>query len=183
MKFKHIYLTGFMGAGKSKIGPLLAENLGLVFYDSDHLIEEKAQKKILEIFEDEGEGYFRDLESQTISCLAAMENPAVIALGGGALIRKANMSLIQQTGISVYISSSPEAIYSRISHSSKRPLLKVPSGTEKEHFLLSRIRELLSEREGLYKQADIILDRDQLPLEEIVRKLTTQIKSKKGKPD
>lgn len=174
---KHIYLTGFMGAGKSKIGPILAENLGCSFFDSDHLIEKESGKRIFDIFEKEGEAAFRNMESNMIRRLANKSDPAVISLGGGALKRQQNLELIRQTGIRVYIKSSPESIVERVKHSTKRPLLRIEDGPDYEQRLLERIHALLGQRKALYEQAEIILDRDALELGTIVEELTRQIKT------
>lgn len=172
---RHIYLTGFMGAGKSKIGPLLARELGIFFMDSDKLIEEKSGKTIFDIFTEDGELYFRDLESGIIEELAMEEEPVIIALGGGALNRPQNCTVIEETGWTIYIKSSPEAIYNRVRYSNKRPLLKIEPGPDQEERLLFRIRELLEQREPVYETADFILDRDVLELEEIVTTLKSQV--------
>lgn len=179
MNRKHVYLTGFMGAGKSKIGPLLSRALSLLFYDTDHIIEETSGKKIIDIFEQDGEERFRDLESAIIGELAAMETPAVIALGGGALIRRENRKIILESGWSVYISSSPEAVFERVRHSGKRPLLKIEPGPDRDRRLLEHIRHLLADRDVFYRKADIIVERDGLSLERIVETLTQQVNALK----
>ena len=157
-----------MGAGKSRIGRELAVRTGRPFYDSDKQIEEKAGRTIKEIFEQRGETWFRRLEKETLAELAALNTPAIIALGGGAILSEENRRLLAENGLLVYIKSSPEAIFERVRHSKKRPLLAVPNGADYERALLERIRRLLDEREPLYRQADMIVDRDTMELPQIV---------------
>jgi len=164
----HVFLTGFMGAGKSRIGKTLAEQFGYTFYDSDELIEQKAGKEIRTIFEEDGETQFRSLESKVIKKLCLLKEPAVISLGGGAVQNEYNFNLIQKYGISVYIASSPEAILNRVKHTSKRPLLNVSKGKNYEARLLRRITDLLNQRIPTYEKSDIIIERDGMELEEIV---------------
>jgi shikimate kinase len=172
---KHIFLTGFMGAGKSRIGKLLAIRFACSFYDSDRLIEDTAGTTIKEIFETRGEASFRALETEAISKLCSLKKRAVIALGGGANINPVNSDLISQNGITVYIKSAPQAIFERVRHSDKRPLLQVEKGDNFDRRLLERIEILLNERNPVYEQADIVFERDGFELEEIVDKLYHQI--------
>lgn len=172
---KHIFLTGFMGAGKSKIGSLLAEEISHPFVDSDKMIEQETGKTVRQIFEEDGEESFRKMESAVIRSLADCESPSVIALGGGALTNKKNFDLVTKNGILVYIKSSPEAIYERIKDSKKRPLLNVPEGEKFKENMLFKIRGLLNKRAAVYEQADIIIERDFLSLEQIVKTLIKNI--------
>jgi shikimate kinase len=177
IKKKHIYLTGFMGAGKSKIGPLLAQRLGIPFYDCDDMIADNEGMAIKDIFEQRGESSFRDLETKMVMTLGKNDRSALIALGGGALNKTINLDFIGKTGLTVYLKSSPEAIFDRVKHSKKRPLLNVPPGPEREKLILTRIRELLKIREPVYEQADIVFQRDSLTLEEIIDQLWIRIHS------
>jgi len=172
---RHIFLTGFMGAGKSKIGRLLAEKLSYPFYDSDKLIEQDAGKSVKEIFDQDGENFFRGLESHEVKNLCAQKDPSVIALGGGALNNPENFKLVQMHGISVYIKSSPVSIYERVKHSKKRPLLNIEEGENFEDLLLEKIKQLLEKREKIYQKADIVFNRDGLELENIVDVLNKKI--------
>ncbi|MEJ2052512.1 MAG: shikimate kinase [Calditrichaceae bacterium] len=167
-KKRHIFLTGFMGAGKSRIGKTLAEQFGYPFYDSDDLIELAAGKKIREIFEQDGERVFRSIESAEIKKLCRINDPAVISLGGGAVQSEENFKLVQKHGVSVYLASSPEAIMNRVKNSNKRPLLDVGEGEDFEQRLLEKIKELLDLRIPVYERSDIAVERDGLELEEIV---------------
>ena len=165
---KHLYLSGFMGAGKSRIGRELAAKTGRPFYDSDKWIEEREGKTVKEIFEQEGEPYFRKKEKEALRKLAALDHPAIIALGGGVILDEENRSVLKESGITVYIKSSPQAIFERVRHSNKRPLLAVDEQDDFDRALLERIRTLLTGREHLYRQADVIIDRDVMELPQIV---------------
>jgi len=175
---KHIYLTGFMGAGKSRIGRTLAAEWNWLFYDTDALIEQKTGKVILDIFEDEGEPAFREYEKEVILQLAAEKFPSIISLGGGALMQPDNDKLIRQTGLLIYIKSAPEYIFKRVSHTNKRPLLKVEKNADFDTKLLQKIKDLLLEREPVYAQANIVYERDGLEPEEIVPQLNLLIRKK-----
>ncbi|MGD9900285.1 MAG: shikimate kinase [Calditrichaceae bacterium] len=171
----HLFLTGFMGAGKSKIGPLLADQFGCPFYDADSLIEDEAGMVISDIFREFGEPYFRSIESDIISRLVHFKKRSVIALGGGALMKKNSFDLISDNGILIYIKSSPEEIYKRVKDSGKRPLLSVSDDRDQKESMLNRIRSLLTERAPIYEKADIIIDRDPLTLEEIVAEIFNKV--------
>ena len=175
---KHIYLTGFMGAGKSRIGRTLAAEWDWPFYDTDALIEQKTGKVILDIFEDEGEPAFRNYEKEMILHLATEKFPSIISLGGGALMQPDNDELIRQTGLLIYIKSAPEYIFKRVHHTDKRPLLKVKRDQNFDTELMKEIRNLLAEREPVYALADIIYMRDGLEPEEIVPQLNILIRKK-----
>ncbi len=151
---KNIYLLGFMGSGKTRVGQALAKNLDRDFIDTDQLVEQKAGKTISQIFEQQGEEEFRRLEHLCIK-EASRGKGAVIALGGGAPCRAENRKLIRQ-GISVYISVAPDVILERVNRTNKRPLLAGLSDAEKRE----KIEALLGQRERFYRQADVIVKID-----------------------
>ncbi|MCR5626366.1 MAG: shikimate kinase [Lachnospiraceae bacterium] len=143
-----IVLEGFMGSGKSTYGKALARKLGWSFIDTDALIEDREGRAIPKIFEEDGEDYFRRLETDTIGELSGNEkSDAVISVGGGLPVREKNRDLMKKCGTVVYLKGSEELLYSRlISESESRPMLH---GGE----LRDRIRSLLNEREELYLDA------------------------------
>lgn len=164
MKTNIIYLAGFMGAGKSTVGPILANTIGWDFYDLDKLIEKKENRKIRDIFEQSGEAYFRNVESKTLKDLSECSN-AIIALGGGAIINKDNFNLMKRTGKIVYLKASPEHIYERLKHKRDRPILLNASGegvTKQE--LMQKINKLFDERKRYYENADITVETDNIPV-------------------
>ncbi|MGB8491247.1 MAG: shikimate kinase [Bacteroidales bacterium] len=152
--FDKIFLIGFMGSGKSTTAKKLASKLGWTFIDLDQKIEEKAGKRITQIFSGEGEDWFRRLESETLREAISAEH-AVISTGGGTPCYSVNMDLMVSSGLTVYLKMTPEQLRNRLSHStSTRPLLK----GMKEDELLGFIERKLDEREKWYLKARIIAD-------------------------
>lgn len=167
----NIFLIGFMGSGKSSVGRRLASQLKVDFLDSDRIIEKEEGKKISLIFEEEGEEYFRTLETDFLRRLETKK--AVISLGGGTPCSEENMKWMKQKGKSVYITLSPKALSNRLVNSKNpRPLLKEYQGNPEA--LLAFIESKLKERESYYLQADVHLDGmsvDAQKLEQLVRLL------------
>lgn len=167
MKNKHVFLNGFMGAGKSKIGPILAQKMKINFYDLDKIIEQYCNLSIFDIFESEGEESFRKKEQAILFQLIREHKSSVIALGGGALINDFNLRQVQKTGTVIYIKSNPKAILDRVKHTSKRPLLNISRDENFEANMLKRIEELLNERKHIYESADVIIERDGLEPDQV----------------
>jgi shikimate kinase len=138
-------LVGMPGSGKSTVGRQLARRLGLPFFDSDALIEQRLGCSIREYFAREGEAAFRDVEQQVIADLAAGPD-AVVATGGGAVLREANRQKLREAGRVIYLRSSPEELHRRVRHDTQRPLLQVADP-------LGRLRSLHAERDPLYREA------------------------------
>ena len=149
---KNIFLVGFMGAGKTAVGKVLAGKTGYEYRDADKLAETEAGMTVTEIFAARGEEGFRELESGILAALAEGERQ-VISTGGGAVTRPANMDAMRKGGVIVYLKASPETIYERVKHSKTRPLLQVENPFE-------RIKELLSARARLYELADVSVTTD-----------------------
>ncbi len=148
-----IFLTGFMGTGKTRIGRVLATRMQRMFLDTDRLVEESAGKTISEIFAAEGEDHFRQLEYDFVS-EAAGRADAVIALGGGAIADERNWEVVRRAGIVVALEASVDTILKRVSRRNDRPLLAGLSRQEKR----ARIAELLAARAPFYNRADIRLN-------------------------
>jgi shikimate kinase len=138
-----IFLVGPMGAGKTTIGRQLAQSLGMEFRDSDQEIQNRTGVDIPTIFEYEGEDGFRQREEQVIDDLTQVENQ-VLATGGGAVIRPLNRQHLSARGIVFYLACSAEQQYERTYRDRNRPLLQTDQPLE-------RLRELLAEREPLYR--------------------------------
>ncbi len=175
MKEKRIYLTGFMTSGKSTIGPILANVLGLEFFDLDKVIEEREGCSIVEIFEGKGESYFRNIELSTLKKLTELES-VVISLGGGTLTDRSNFNLLNSTGLIVYLKVSPDNLYKRLKNKTDRPLFRdlVLEGKKEEDFLI-RIKEMLEKRKEFYEKADLIIDTDLQPIGRTVDKIAKKI--------
>jgi shikimate kinase len=145
----NVFLVGPMGAGKTTIGRLLAEELGKQFHDSDQVIEERAGANISWIFDVEGEPGFRVRESAAIEDLCALDN-IVLATGGGAVLAEANRQHLRKRGFVVYLKATIAQQVERTKRDQKRPLLK---GADDPKAKLTSLMEL---RDPLYREvADI----------------------------
>ena len=143
----NIFLIGMMGAGKSTVGKLLAQKLGYNFIDTDPLIEQCAGKSIPEIFTDDGEDTFRDLEQQVLSQVSA-HTRLVVATGGGIVMRSLNWSHLHD-GIVVWIDVPVDVLHDRLKTASeKRPLLHTADP-------LQTLNDIYNQRRDRYAQADI----------------------------
>ena len=155
---KNIVLVGFMGTGKTVTAKALAKRLGLRYVSIDDLIEKKENKKISDIFAENGEEYFRKIESEAIREAAAIEG-VVIDAGGGAVIKEENVKNLKKTGVIICLTATPDVILQRTKNQAHRPLLNVPDPK-------SKIEELLAKRLPYYKKADFIIDTsDMAPVE------------------
>lgn len=137
---KNIVLTGFMASGKTTVGREIAKKLNMIFYDTDKIIEEQEGKTVSEIFEENGEKYFRELENKVAIALKNAEN-TVIATGGGFVINPQNIELMRQNGVIINLKTNPEIITDRIeSGRETRPLMQTNSIDEViERFNLRKI--------------------------------------------
>ena len=149
---KPVFLTGFMGVGKTKIGGILASRLGRKFLDTDNLIEAREGKSISRIFSEDGEVYFRELEYETIKEVCK-GNKLVVALGGGAVVESRNLDLVCQVGVLVRIQATVDTILSRIERRDDRPLL---SGLDRRA-KREKICDLLMDRAPFYERAQLTI--------------------------
>lgn len=148
-----IYLIGFMGAGKTTLGKYAARHLGLSFMDLDVQIETRAGKTIPEIFDALGETGFREAEQAALHASGDLEGDWLIATGGGTPCFFDNMAWMNAQGVTVYLSMGPARLADRLKHAkAERPLLKTIQGELKEW-----IAGKLAEREGYYRQAQVIV--------------------------
>jgi shikimate kinase len=134
------------GSGKSTVGRHVARHLGLPFFDSDHVIEQRIGCSIRAYFESQGEAAFRDVEAQVIADLVRPAQEAVIATGGGAVLRDANRDALHAHSTVFYLRSTPEDLARRLRHDTHRPLLQGGSDP------LKRLRTLYHERDPLYRR-------------------------------
>ncbi len=155
-----IFLTGFMGSGKSTVGPILANTIGYMFIDLDSLIEQKEQRKISEIFATNGEQKFRTLERNTLKEILD-RTTTIISLGGGTVTNNETLDLVKHHGVLVYLKSDVEHIFQRLRTKSDRPMIRDDEGKLLDgNDLMKKIRSLLDNREQYYNQADIIITTD-----------------------
>jgi shikimate kinase len=177
MKGDVIYLAGFMGAGKSTIGPILANTLGWDFYDLDKVIEKNEGIKVREIFETKGEHYFRKVERELLQKISAEHN-VVISLGGGTMADEENLRILKKTGTIFYLKASQEAIYKRLKYKRDRPSLHINGDfPESGEQLMELIIKLLNEREKFYLLSDHIILTDNIPVGKTVDKIARIISS------
>jgi len=158
-----IFLTGFMGTGKTAVGKLLAQNFGLEFIDLDEVIVLDQGKSINDIFAKQGEDFFRDVETKCLKEVVSKDN-IVLSTGGGVVIKKENRDLLKSQGKVINLNAGAEEIYKRLKHDNTRPLLAVKNP-------LVKIKEILAEREDFYKEADVVINTDGKSYEEIVKKI------------
>ena len=168
-----IYLIGFMGAGKTTVGKLLAKKLAMPFVDLDNVIEKKADLAIPLIFERFGENYFRQLETDYLKRIARLSGN-IIATGGGIVLSAENRTIMKNSGVTVYLKWQTEILYQRIKNSTHRPLLNGINESQP----VKHIEKIFTERQPYYEQADIIIDGNEgiIP-EEIVELLIQKLPS------
>lgn len=164
---KNIFLVGFMGAGKTTVGRILARKLGYRYCDADKVIETKAGKTVSDIFSAFGEEYFRDLESETLYSLAG-KTKQVIATGGGAVVREENREAMKKGGVTIYLKAPMSVIWERVRHSKTRPLLNVDDPFD-------AAEELLRKRAPFYETADITIDTENLTPEEAASEIMKKL--------
>lgn len=144
-----IAIVGFMAAGKSTIGLLLAQRLGMPFVDTDKAIEEAFASSVAEIFQVHGEPAFREAEREMLARLLA-DRPRVLALGGGAFLDRKNQGILRMKARTVWLNAPFEIILERLKGSNARPLALNRNEAE--------LRALMAERELHYSKADVRVD-------------------------
>ena len=142
-----IFLVGFMGSGKSTVGPLVAAKLGWDFIDLDRQIEREQGKSIREIFEHQGEPEFRRIEMNHLRSLKDRA-ACVVALGGGAFVQEANRPIVTELGVSVFLDCRLEVIQARCPAAGTRPLFETPE----------LVKDLYAFRYPLYRKSDVSID-------------------------
>lgn len=161
----HIFLIGFMGAGKSTVAMTLKREYGMEYVEMDRQIESDAGMTISQIFEAKGEQEFRRMETELLKTFANKKN-LVVSCGGGVPMNPENVKLMKCMGSIVYLSAEPETIYNRVRHKHHRPLLEGNMNVE-------YIRKLLTKRLPFYENAaDIAVKTDDRNLDEIAKEIT-----------
>ncbi|MBT9314659.1 shikimate kinase [Leptothoe spongobia] len=146
LKGTNLYLVGMMGSGKSTLGKYLAHTLNYRFIDTDDVIVQAIGHSINDIFADQGEAAFRNIETQVLAQVAPYTN-TVIATGGGMVIQQKNWSYLQ-SGLVVWLNVSIDELMTRLSRDKSRPLLKAGN-------LRDKLTTLLDQRQQRYAQADV----------------------------
>lgn len=160
---KNVVLIGFMGTGKSSAGRLAAERLGLRLVDMDTMIEERAGKKISDIFAEDGEAHFRALESKLAAELGHGHG-MVIATGGGVVLNPANIPNLGRHGVVVCLRADPDVILKRVAQHTHRPLLETGEKAK-------AIVDLLKKRKPLYDAIPNQIDTSRMSVEAVAERI------------
>lgn len=168
-----VALIGYRGSGKSTVGRLLADRVGGVFVDTDELVVRGAGRTIAALFESEGEPAFRDREAEAVREAFAMK-PAVVSLGGGAVLRRENAARVRASATVFYLSAPPEVLFERIMgdarSAERRPALTADAGIEE-------VRRVLAERDPLYRDtAHHVVDVTELSPEEVADRIADLVR-------
>ncbi|NEX44929.1 shikimate kinase [Rhodobacter sp. ETT8] len=147
---KTVAMVGMMGAGKTAVGTALAAALSVPFVDSDEEIVRAASRSIAEIFERDGEPFFRARESEVLARLLRGP-PCILSTGGGAYLAEGNRQLISATGVAVWLRADLDLLWNRVRHKTTRPLLRTANPKE-------TLRALYEARVPFYSEADITVD-------------------------
>ena len=154
-----ITLTGFMGSGKTTVGKVLADFLGCPFMDLDDLVVKKAGKSIPDIFAQDGEPAFRQLEAQVLRKTVEKyaESTAVLALGGGAVLAPASAALLHEKTVCIYLRATLDTLLARLEgETAGRPLAD------------ASLADRLASREPIYEEtAHVTIDTDGLSPDEV----------------
>lgn len=170
MRRTNVALVGFMGAGKSVVGRVLAARLGKTFVETDSLVEQRAGMSVAEVFARLGEERFREMEASVVREVAGGCD-CVIACGGGVVLREENVSALKSSSVLVYLEVSAEAALQRIGpKSTVRPLL---SGPDREQ----RVTELMESRLPVYTAAaDVTVSTVGLTIEQVAGEVEERLK-------
>ncbi|WP_431301289.1 shikimate kinase [Tabrizicola sp. BL-A-41-H6] len=168
---KTVVMVGMMGAGKTAVGTALARVLGVEFRDSDEEIVRAADRSIAEIFERDGETFFRARETEVIARLLRGE-PCVLSTGGGAFLSEANRRLIHEAGVSVWLRADLDLLWQRVRHKTTRPLLRTANPRE-------TLRALYVARLPFYAEADLVVDASpEISVEDMAARVVTALKTR-----
>ncbi len=173
MRQQNLVLIGFMGSGKTTVGVKLSYRLRMPVEDTDRLIERREGCSVSDIFQNKGEAYFRQLETDLLRELTEAKAVKVYSVGGGTPVRAENRALLKKLGMVVYLRVRPETVYERLKGDTARPLLQCEDP-------LGKIRELMQDRKAAYEEAaDMILDVDTMTLEQIQDSILMKIVSER----
>ncbi|UOQ42537.1 shikimate kinase [Halobacillus salinarum] len=160
-----LFLTGYMGSGKSTVAEQLSQLLNLAYIEMDHEIERMEELTIPEIFEHFGEEYFRRKETELLKNTA---EECIISTGGGVILKEENRRLLKK-GVVIYLNASWDTICERLVNDQTRPLWNGNDDNKKEHF---------TGRLPLYKEtADIVIDVDNKKPEVIAKQIVARLNS------
>lgn len=161
---RNLVLMGFMGTGKSALGRRVAAQAHRPFFDMDAELERRAGKPVSRIFAEEGEAAFRDMEAALAAEWGAAREGAVIACGGGVVLREENLRALGANGLLVCLSARPEVVLARTARSKKRPLLETEDREKK-------VRDLLAARAPFYAKIPVQIDTSDLAPDDLAARL------------
>jgi shikimate kinase len=168
---KSVVLVGMMGAGKTAVGTSLARLLSVPFNDSDDAIIKAAQRPIAEIFERDGEAFFRARETEVLSRLVTGP-PCILSTGGGAFLSQVNRTMVADHAISVWLRADIDLLWQRVRHKSTRPLLRTANPRE-------TLRQLHEARVPFYAMADLVVDADaDLSVEAMAKRVLSSLQGR-----
>lgn len=171
MNMKRIFLIGYMGAGKTTVGKVLAGLLNLSFIDLDYYIERRYHKTVSQLFAEKGEEVFRSIERNMLHEVADFEN-VLVSVGGGTPCFFENMEVMNEKGQTVYLKVSVKELANRLELcKTTRPVLKERSGEE----LIRFITESLEKREPFYQKATIVFDAENMMTEQDVQHISQSL--------
>ncbi|SDY88860.1 shikimate kinase [Tindallia californiensis] len=142
---KHIFITGFMGSGKTSIAKKVADMLAMNIVEMDSEIEQRCNQSISDIFHMKGEGFFREMEHALLNEITESDVKSVVSTGGGIVLKESNVHLLKKHGIVIWLKATPKDIFSRLSNDAQRPLLK-------DNMSIERIEKMMNERDSAYRQ-------------------------------
>lgn len=158
-----VFLIGFMGVGKSSVAAVLGQTLGVPVREMDEVIAERENRSIPEIFQQDGEAYFREVEHRVLEELGS--GPQIISCGGGVPMRRDNVESMHALGLTVLLTAEPETVFQRVRHDDNRPLLR-------GNMNVAYIAELMEQRRERYESAaDCCVATDGRTVEELCREI------------
>lgn len=163
-----IFLIGFMGSGKTHRGRQLSQKLNIPFFDLDEQIVNDENRSISDIFEQEGEEYFRLREKDVLHIITESHASFVMACGGGTPCYFNNIEYMNQSGTTVWLNTPIPVLFERLmKEKDKRPLVKELSGEQLRSFIVKKY----SDRKIYYEQASITIEEENLQLDQIIEKI------------
>lgn len=160
---KNIVLVGLSGSGKSTLGNILSSLSGYALVDTDAIIVKLQNRSINNIFETNGEEFFRTLETQVSKEISAFDKQ-IISTGGGIVLKEKNLEYLKQNGIVFYLKTSVNSLLKRLEGDNTRPLLKTDDVKKK-------LENMLEIRGKLYEKADVTIETDKLTPEETAKEI------------
>lgn len=172
--FHNLALIGFMGVGKSAAGRFAARALRYDFVDTDELIEQRAGRRIAEIFAEQGEAAFRGMERALVAEMQDWQRK-VISTGGGLGASEENLASLKTHALVVCLWATPETLWNRVRHQAHRPLLQDPDPQ-------ARIRALLEARAPIYRQADVLISTEYRDSRQVADHVLQQFRAARAQP-